>query len=87
MKDERLAIYGGTPAVTAPAPGWPEIDEGDRIALLEVLESRVWGGYHPSVAELERRMAAVHGVSFGIAVANGTVSLEIALAAAGSPTG
>ena len=48
-----------------------------------MLESRVWGGYHPSVAELERRMAADHGVRFGIAVANGTVSLEIALAAAG----
>jgi dTDP-4-amino-4,6-dideoxygalactose transaminase len=83
MKDERLAIHGGKPAVTVPAPAWPEIGESDRLALLQVLESRVWGGYHPSVAELERRMAADHGVSFGIAVANGTVSLEIALAAAG----
>ncbi|MBA2259579.1 MAG: DegT/DnrJ/EryC1/StrS family aminotransferase [Acidobacteria bacterium] len=83
MKDERLAIHGGKPAVTAPAPSWPEVDESDRAALLRVLESRVWGGYHPSVAELERRMAAAHGLNFGIAVANGTVSLEIALAAVG----
>jgi dTDP-4-amino-4,6-dideoxygalactose transaminase len=83
MKDERLAIHGGKPAVTVPAPAWPEVAESDRLALLQVLESRVWGGYHPSVAELERRMAAALGVSFGIAVANGTVSLEIALAAAG----
>lgn len=83
MKDERLAIHGGTPAVTAPAPTWPEVEESDRTALLQVLESGVWGGYHPSVAELERRMATAHGVRFGIAVANGTVSLEIALAAVG----
>ena len=83
MKDERLAIHGGKPTVTAPAPTWPEVEESDRTALLQVLESRVWGGYHPSVAELERRMASDHGVRFGIAVANGTVSLEIALAAAG----
>lgn len=83
MKDERLAIHGGKRAVTVPAPTWPEIGESDRIALLQVLESGIWGGYHPSVAELERRMAAAHGVSFGVAVANGTVSLEIALAAAG----
>ena len=83
MRDDRLALYGGTPAVTVPAPAWPEVDESDRLALMQVLESRVWGGYHPSVAELERRMAADHGVRFGIAVANGTVSLEIALAAAG----
>jgi dTDP-4-amino-4,6-dideoxygalactose transaminase len=47
------------------------------------LESRVWGGYHESVAELERRFAAYHGAKFGIAVANGTVSLEIALTSAG----
>jgi dTDP-4-amino-4,6-dideoxygalactose transaminase len=80
---EPLAIHGGPPAVTIPPPVWPELDERDRQALLDVLESRVWGGYHPSVGELERRMASAHGARFGIAVANGTLSLEIALAATG----
>lgn len=81
--DEPLAIHGGRPVVTVPPPAWPEVDARDRQALQEVLESRVWGGYHAGVSELERRMASAHGARFGIAVANGTVSLEIALAAAG----
>lgn len=82
-REESLAIHGGPPAVTGPPPTWPEVHENDRRALLDVLESRVWGGYHPAVGELERRMASAHFATFGIAVANGTVSLEIALAAAG----
>lgn len=81
--EEPLAIHGGPPAVTGSPPIWPEADEHDRRALLAVLESRVWGGYHPAVEEVERRMAAIHGTAFGIAVANGTLSLEIALSAAG----
>lgn len=80
---ESLAIHGGPPAVSGPPPTWPEVDESDRRAILDVLESKVWGGYHPAVGELEHRMASDHGAAFGIAVANGTVSLEIALAAAG----
>jgi dTDP-4-amino-4,6-dideoxygalactose transaminase len=43
----------------------------------------VWGGYHEKVAELEARFAEFHGAKYGIATANGTVSLEIALTAAG----
>jgi dTDP-4-amino-4,6-dideoxygalactose transaminase len=81
--EETPAIHGGPPAVTSPPPIWPEVDENDRRALLDVLESRVWGGYHPAVGDLERRMASLHGATFGIAVANGTLSLEIALTAAG----
>lgn len=88
MKDtSKLAIDGGSPAVTTPAPRWPEFDERDRQALSSVLESETWGGYHPSIGELERRMAALHGARFGVALANGTVSLEIALVAAGVEPG
>ncbi|HEX7294329.1 MAG TPA: DegT/DnrJ/EryC1/StrS family aminotransferase [Pyrinomonadaceae bacterium] len=85
--DDRLAILGGTPAVKTPAPAWPFFDEDDRRALNQVLESQVWGGYHDSVAELERSFAAFHGAQYGIAVVNGTVSLEIALTAAGIKPG
>ena len=84
---DRLALLGGVPAVTSPAPAWPVFDETDREALNAVLESRVWGGYHESVHELERRFAAFHGAEHGIALANGTVSLEIALTAAGIKPG
>jgi dTDP-4-amino-4,6-dideoxygalactose transaminase len=80
---ERLALLGGAPVLTEKPPAWPLFDDSDRRALGGVMESRVWGGYHESVAELERRFAAYHGAKYGIAITNGTISLEIALAAAG----
>lgn len=85
--DERLALLGGTPRVTQQPPDWPIFDESDSKALSDVLKSRVWGGYHESVRELEQKFAAYHGVEHGIALANGTVSLEIALSAAGIKPG
>jgi dTDP-4-amino-4,6-dideoxygalactose transaminase len=87
VSDDRLALFGGPPAVDSPAPLWPFFDNSDREALSAVLDTRVWGGYHEAVAELERRFAAFHGAEYGIALANGTVSLEIALTAAGIKPG
>jgi dTDP-4-amino-4,6-dideoxygalactose transaminase len=87
VTDGRLAILGGSPALNEPAPPWPRFDEKDRAALNKVLESRIWGGYHEAVGELEKRFASFHGVEHGIALANGTISLEIALTAAGIQPG
>jgi dTDP-4-amino-4,6-dideoxygalactose transaminase len=84
---EALAIFGGRPTVEQPPPAWPIVDDDDRAALLSVLESGIWGGYHPVVGELERRFAELHGATRGIATVNGTVSLEIALTAAGVGVG
>jgi dTDP-4-amino-4,6-dideoxygalactose transaminase len=81
--ETQLALLGGRPALAEEPPAWPRFDQADRDALNEVLASRVWGGYHPKVGELERSFAAFHGAEYGIALANGTVSLEIALQAAG----
>ncbi|HET6670690.1 MAG TPA: DegT/DnrJ/EryC1/StrS family aminotransferase, partial [Pyrinomonadaceae bacterium] len=80
--DSQLALLGGSPALKEAPPDWPVFDETDRKALNDVLESRIWGGYHESVGELERQFAAYHGAQYGIALANGTVSLEIALSSA-----
>jgi dTDP-4-amino-4,6-dideoxygalactose transaminase len=80
---DQLALLGGPVTLTRQPPPWPDFDASDREALLGVLETRVWGGYHEAVSELERRFAAYHDAKHGIAVANGTVSLEIALTAAG----
>lgn len=85
--DTRLALLGGLPALKQRPPEWPIFDESDRKALNDVMESRIWGGYHESVGELERQFAAYHGAAHGIAMANGTVSLEIALSAAGIKPG
>lgn len=87
MTDDRLALFGGAPVVTTPAPLWPFFDDSDREALSAVLDTRVWGGYHDAVAEFEQRFAAFHDAAYGIALANGTVSLEIALTAAGIKPG
>src|SRR5687768_2605674 len=85
--DTRLALLGGSAAVSRQPPAWPIFDDSDRNALNAVMESRIWGGYHESVGELERQFAAYHGAAHGIALANGTVSLEIALSAAGIKPG
>lgn len=85
--DGRLALLGGPAALTRHPPDWPIFDESDRKALNDVMESRVWGGYHESVGAFERRFAAYHGAAYGIALANGTLSLEIALSASGIKPG
>ena len=78
-----LAIFGGAPVRNRPFARWPVFDESEKHALEEVLESGVWGGYHPKVAEFEKTFAHLHGAAHGVATANGTVSLEAALSAAG----
>ncbi len=76
-----LAINGGPSTRTRPFPAWPVFDDREKAALIDVLESRQWGTRGPRVEELERRYAALVGVRRAVAVANGTVSLEIILRA------
>ena len=79
-----LALLGGTPVRTRPFPAWPVFDHTDEARVLHALRSGKWGrlqGEH--VAAFEQRFAAMHGCAHGIAVVNGTVSLRIALMAAG----
>jgi dTDP-4-amino-4,6-dideoxygalactose transaminase len=79
-----LALFGGTPVRTQPFPQWPIFGEAEEARLLQSLRSGNWGRMHgEQVAEFERRFAAMHGCLHGIAVVNGTVSLRIALLAAG----
>ena len=83
----RLAIAGGEPIRQKQFASFPEFDDRELSCLQEVLESGVWGGYHPKVAELESKFARFHEARFGISAANGTVTLETALAAAGVGNG
>jgi dTDP-4-amino-4,6-dideoxygalactose transaminase len=84
---EKLAILGGDPVRKKPFAQFPVYDDQELRALQEVLESRIWGGYHPKVAEFESAFADFHDSRFGITAANGTVTLETALAAAGIQAG
>jgi dTDP-4-amino-4,6-dideoxygalactose transaminase len=82
----KLAINGGAPVRTKPFAHWPEFGEDEKKALLLVLQGRNWGGY-PSpntyARVLNERFAAFQGARHAIAAANGTVTLEVALRAAG----
>ncbi len=79
-----LALFGGAPVRTRPFTSWPIAGEAEEVRLLRTLRSGKWGRLHgEEVSEFEQRFAAMHGCRHGIAVVNGTVSLRIALLAAG----
>jgi len=79
-----LALFGGSPVRARPFTPWPIFGKAEEDRLLRVLRSGHWGRLDgPEVSEFENRFAAMHGCAHGIAVANGTVSLRIALLAAG----
>lgn len=79
-----LALLGGRPVRTRPFTAWPAFGQAEETRLVRALHSGKWGRLHgPEVAEFESRFAAAHGCKHGIAVVNGTVSLRIALLAAG----
>ena len=81
---QTLAILGGEKVRQRPFPTWPVFGAEEERRLLQALRSGKWGKLHgDEVAEFERRFAAMHGCKHAIAVVNGTVSLRIALMAAG----
>jgi dTDP-4-amino-4,6-dideoxygalactose transaminase len=79
-----LALLGGGKAKGKPFPVWPQYDEGERKALQEVLESRVWWRTPGTqTLQFEKAFAQYHGARHGIAVTNGTAALEVVMAALG----
>ncbi len=81
---QSLALFGGNKTRTHPFPAWPVFGAEEEQRLLQALRSGKWGKLNgDEVAEFERRFVAMHGCRHGIAVVNGTVSLRIALMAAG----
>jgi dTDP-4-amino-4,6-dideoxygalactose transaminase len=69
---------------TKPFPAWPVFGEEDERRVVRALRSGKWGKLNGNeVAEFERRFAGMHHCKYGIGVVNGTVSLRIALMAAG----
>jgi len=79
-----LALLGGEPVRSKPFPAWPIYGEAEERALLRALHSGKWGKLDGSeVSTFEKRFAEYIGVKHAIAVCNGTISLRIALMAAG----
>jgi len=79
-----LALLGGQPIRQRPFTSWPIFDQRDEARVLAALRSGHWGRLDGNeVQQFEERFAALHGCRHGIAMVNGTVSLRLALVAAG----
>jgi len=81
-----LAIRGGAAVRSQGFPSWPVWDERDVDAVAEVVRSGNWGGFPepgPNASEFEAKFAAYQGAKHGVLMANGTVTMEVALKALG----
>jgi dTDP-4-amino-4,6-dideoxygalactose transaminase len=81
-----LAIAGGDPVRTHPYPDWPHGDDEDVAAVEEVVRGGRWGGFPepgPVATAFEEAFAAYQGARHGVLMANGTVTMEVALKALG----
>jgi len=81
-----LAILGGSKTRTENYPEWPVWDQRDIDAVTEVIKSGRWGGFPypgPKTAELAGKFAKMQGGGYAVPMANGTVTMEVALRAAG----
>ena len=84
MGTDKPALLGGKRTKAKPFPPWPQYDEKERRALMQVLKSRVWWRTPGTrTLEFERKFASYHQAKHGIAVTNGTAALEVVLAALG----
>ncbi len=82
----KLAITGGKPVRRKPFAPWPVYAREEARGLQRVLSSRNWGGYpfpNQTADSFAQKFARFHGAKYGLAVANGTVAIEIALKSAG----
>jgi len=81
---QKLALFGGKSVRSTPFPSWPVYGKQEEDRLIKTLKSGKWGRLDgQEVPEFERRFAAYQGARHGLAVANGTVAIRIALLAAG----
>lgn len=81
-----LAILGGKKTRAESYPAWPVWDQRDIDAVTEVIKSGRWGGYPypgPKTDELAKKFAEMQGGGYAVPMVNGTITMEVALRAAG----
>ncbi len=84
----KLAIDGGAPVRSTPLPSWPYFEADEIEAVDRVLRSgkiNYWTG--DEGRQFEKEYANYVGTKYAVAVANGTVGLELALYALGVGAG
>jgi len=76
------ALLGGAAVRPEGPPAWPFQDDEVQGAVSAAMLAGAWGQYHGEhVCELERELAAAHGVPHAITCASGTLAVEVALRA------
>jgi hypothetical protein len=86
--EKKLAVDGGAPVRKTPVAPWPYFEPDEIEAVTRVLQSgkvNYWTGEEGR--RFEEEFAAQAGCKYGVAVANGTVALELALHALGIGAG
>lgn len=77
---DQPAVLGGSPTRATDYPSWPVWDDNERSRLLGVLEAGGWWqGNGDVAASFAQNFAGYHGARFGMAMTNGTHTIEAAL--------
>ena len=87
---QTLAIFGGEKTRTQPYPQWPVHDARDIEAVTRVVQSGQWGGFPypgPETQKFIDSFIELHDGNYGVAMINGTITMIVALRAAGIGAG
>lgn len=81
-----LAVLGGDPVRKTPYPSWPVFDDRDLAAVTDTIKSGRWGGFPypgPNTTSFAQKFSEMQGGGFAVPMMNGTITMEVALRAAG----
>ncbi|MCM8769641.1 MAG: DegT/DnrJ/EryC1/StrS family aminotransferase [Candidatus Omnitrophica bacterium] len=87
MNKTKLALMGGVPAVSIPAPGWPISGELEVAWMEGVVRSGQWSWLGPHERAFCSEFAQFIGCRYALLLCNGTVTLQCALQAVGVKPG
>lgn len=82
----KLAVLGGTPIRSEPYPRWPVFDHSEIEAVTRTVLSGRWGGFPypgPNTAEFAEKFSEMQGGGIAVPMMNGSITMEVALRAAG----
>lgn len=82
LPHNNLAALGGIPVRSHPYPEWPTTDDRDVAIVTEVVRSGRWGGAPypgPYSAAFAKQFVEMQGGGIAVLMANGSVTMEVAL--------
>ncbi len=82
----KLAVLGGKPIRAEKFPDWPVYGQSDIDWVTRAIQSGRWGGFPypgPLTKEFAEKFLEMQGGNYAIPMANGAITMEVALRAAG----